>query len=193
MATNELDVAVLASELFESLGVKHFVGGSTASSYYGESRSTHDVDIAVALRPEHVAALLRRAAGEFFVEPEFVGEAVRHSRMFTMVHRQAFVKVDVYVRPLEGFFESEIRRARLLEIRRAPPGEAWLPSPEDIVLQKLAWYQKGECVSERQWRDVLGVLRNWRERVDVAYLRKWAKELDVLSLLEKALVQAAEA
>ncbi|MBK7643583.1 MAG: hypothetical protein IPJ19_11155 [Planctomycetes bacterium] len=192
MASNELDVAVLASELFESLGVGHFVGGSTASSFYGESRMTHDVDIAVALRHEHVAPLLRRASGEFFVEPEFVEEAVRHSRMFTMVHRTSFVKVDVYVRPLEGFFQSELQRARLLEIRRTPPGEAWMPTPEDIVLQKLAWYQKGECVSERQWRDILGVLRNWRARVDLAYLRQWAKELDVAALLETALVQAAE-
>jgi hypothetical protein len=191
MASNELDIAVLASELFESLGVKHFVGGSTASSLYGESRSTHDVDIAAALRPEHIEPLLRRAAPEFFVEPEFVREAVRESRLFTMVHRESFVKVDVYVRPLQGFFESEVRRARLVEVRRTPPGEAWMPTPEDIVLQKLAWYQKGDCVSERQWRDVLGVLRNWRTRIDLAYLRKWAADLEVLPLLEKALTQAA--
>ena len=192
MAVNELDVAVLASELFESLGVRHFIRGSMASSLYGESRSTHDVDIAAALRPEHVAPLVRRAGGEFFLQPEFVEEAVRGTRMFTMVLRASFVKVDVYVRALCGFFQSELERARLIQVRRAPAGEAWMPTPEDIVLQKLAWYRQGDCVSERQWNDVLGVLRNWHARVDMAYLRSWAKELEVSDLLEKALVQAVQ-
>ncbi|MGA7195391.1 MAG: hypothetical protein WBW94_17365 [Anaerolineales bacterium] len=58
---------------------------------------------------------------------------------------------------------------------------------EDTILSKLEWYPMGGEVSERQWRDILGVLKTRAGELDLDYLRKWAGELKVSDLLERAL------
>ena len=60
-------------------------------------------------------------------------------------------------------------------------------SPEDTILAKLEWYRLGNEVSERQWRDVLGVLKTRAGTLELSYLQKWADELKVSDLLERAL------
>jgi hypothetical protein len=60
-------------------------------------------------------------------------------------------------------------------------------SPEDTLLRKLAWYRLGGEVSERQWNDVLGVLRAQGARLDLAHLHAWGETLGVADLLARAL------
>jgi hypothetical protein len=62
---------------------------------------------------------------------------------------------------------------------------------KDVVVQKLIWYRKGNEVSERQWRDVQGVLRIQGAGLDLAYVRRWAAETSITDLLERALAEAA--
>ena len=58
-----------------------------------------------------------------------------------------------------------------------------LKSPEDSVLRKLLWYQAGGGVSDRQWRDVVQVLRVTGSALDVAYVEGWAARLGISELL----------
>ena len=74
-----------------------------------------------------------------------------------------------------------------------PERVAYVASPEDVVLAKLEWFRSGGEVSERQLRDVLGVLKVQGERLDLAYLQRWAATLGVGDLLESALLQAQAA
>lgn len=178
------DAAVLASELFESLGIPHVIGGSVASTYYSEWRLTNDVDIAVDMRAGQIDTLVARGSDHFIIERSFVVEAVQNKRMFTMVSRRTFVKVDVYVRERVGFFDSQLKRARLASLRQSPRGEVWMQSREDLVLQKLSWYEEGGRASQQQWRDVKGVLKVWNDKLDEAYLHEWATKLDLIELLE---------
>ncbi len=66
----------------------------------------------------------------------------------------------------------------------------YLASPEDVILNKLEWYKMGGGVSDRQWNDILGVLKTQEATLDLAYLRKWAVTLDVTDLLNRALEDA---
>jgi len=67
----------------------------------------------------------------------------------------------------------------------------YVTSPEDVILSKLEWYRMGGEVSDRQWRDILGVLKTRQGELDLDYLRKWAGELKVSDLLERALREAS--
>jgi hypothetical protein len=68
-------------------------------------------------------------------------------------------------------------------------GEALVvKSAEDTVLRKLVWFREGGEVSEKQWRDVVSVLRVSGPVMDDAYLRLWASRLHLESLLERARV-----
>ena len=72
----------------------------------------------------------------------------------------------------------------------SPPAEALVATPEETLLAKLEWYRNSGEVSERQWRDVLGIMMVQGNKLDLAYLRQWAKELKVSDLLERALLDA---
>ena len=61
-----------------------------------------------------------------------------------------------------------------------------MKSAEDTVLRKLQWYRTGGEVSDRQWRDVLGVMVANRGGLDQRYLDTWAKRLQVEDLLRRA-------
>ena len=61
-------------------------------------------------------------------------------------------------------------------------------SPEDAILSKLEWSKESQ--SERQFHDALGVAVVQWQRLDKAYLRKWAQELSVADLLETLLNHA---
>jgi hypothetical protein len=65
-----------------------------------------------------------------------------------------------------------------------------LASAEDIVLAKLEWFRRGGEVSERQWADVLGVLRASRLSLDRRYMEDGARELEVTDLLARAVKEA---
>ncbi len=87
------------------------------------------------------------------------------------------------------FDDSEFARRR--EVTVADGATLCVKSPEDTVLRKLCWYRDGGEVSDRQWRDVVGVLRLSATGLDLDYLRLWAQQLNVATLLERAQRDAA--
>ena len=66
----------------------------------------------------------------------------------------------------------------------------FVSSPEDLIVRKLDWYRQGGGMSDRQWRDVLGMLKVQAERLDLAHLRYWAADLALTDLLERALAES---
>jgi hypothetical protein len=65
-----------------------------------------------------------------------------------------------------------------------------IASPEGTILNKLEWYKMGGGVSDRQWNDILGVLKIRGTMLDMQYLKRWAAVLDISNLLERALEDA---
>ena len=74
-------------------------------------------------------------------------------------------------------------------LRAYPDAAALLQvyTPEDILLQKLRWYRLSDEISERQWRDVRGIVLVQSGDLDRDYLFRSAEVLGVSDLLEKAL------
>jgi len=182
-----VEVAEQAASAFEITGIPYLIGGSMASTLHGEVRTTFDVDFAAHVGWQHVSALAAAFENRFFVDIGMIQDAVRESRSFNVIHRRTFVKVDVFVTPDSGFDRSQMHRAVRTRLSDTSEKEVRVASAEDIVLQKLLWYRMTEETSDRQWRDVLGVLKIRSRTLDRVYLDRWADQLGLAALLERAM------
>lgn len=188
MSTPDI-VAALAPivEVFERLSVPYSVAGSVASSAHGVARATLDVDLVADLHEEHIEPLVAAISADYYVDRDAALDAVARRSMFNVVHLATMLKVDIYLLTSRGFDrESFRRRAHVRLDDRAGARSYRLDTPEDTILHKLEWYRAGGEVSERQWRDVIGVLQVQLGALDLDYLNRWARELGVADLLERA-------
>jgi len=179
-----LDVAAQVSRALDGLGIPFTIGGSIASSVAGEPRSTIDIDFVVALEELHVAPLVAMLEPDFYIDADALTRAVRNRRSASAIHHGTQVKVDLFIAGGTPLDLSQIARRREVRIggRRL-----FVHPPEDILLQKLRWFRLGGEVSDRQWRDILGIVRVQGDRLDREYLEAQAPVLGVETLLEKAL------
>ncbi|MGC9468257.1 MAG: hypothetical protein ACP5HS_06685 [Anaerolineae bacterium] len=183
-------VTLAVVEVLEQLGVNYLVGGSLASTVYGHVRTTLDSDLIADLRPEHVPPLIEALQPAFYVDEAMIREALAGRGSFNLIHLDTMFKVDIFVVKQRAFDREEMRR-RVRHVVVAEPERAiYVATAEDTILAKLEWYHRGECVSERQWRDVIGVIKVQGERLDTTYLRHWAASLGIAELLEQALAEA---
>ena len=174
----------------EELDIPYYVGGSVASMTHGEYRMTSDADMVAGIQAEHIAPLIEKLSGEFLMDEEAIREAISRRSGFNAIHLTEFFKVDVFSLK-DRLYDREVMRRRVREIVESdPPIEAFLSSPEDSVLAKLEWYRLTNETSERQWRDILGVLKTQFFDLEIDYLEKWAREIGVADLLERALDEA---
>jgi len=172
------------------LGIPYMVGGSLASSIHGIPRSTNDIDLVADLSLHHVAALVAEMRPEFYIDPpEAIHQALQAGRMFNLIHLASSYKYDIYPLSPEPYHQAAFARRHEVEssLVGAEPVRFYVSSPEDTILAKLSWYRAGGGVSERQWSDVLDVIRVKRDLLDLTYLRHWARHLQVDDLLEEAL------
>jgi len=185
-------LALIIARILERLGVRYCIGGSVASSVYGEIRTTFDVDVVADLGPDDVEALVAAVESDFHVVVETVDRAIRDRSSFNLIHEEMLVKADVFVPPDDPVFREQLERSRRVALRPDPGSEVELASPEDVIIHKLRWYEKGGRVSDRQWRDVLGVLKVQRDKLDWVYSERAAASLDVSELLARARSEAGD-
>jgi hypothetical protein len=184
-----LDVLLSVVDVFERLEIPYLVGGSMASALYGVARSTLDADVVVELYKEQVPALVAALGDSFYADEEMIRDAIQNRSSFNLIHLKTMFKVDVFIRKDRPFDRVQFERKVEQIISIDPEQKAFISSAEDIVLAKLEWYRLGGEVSDRQWRDILGVLKVQAGRLDLDYLNEWAVELNVLDLLKRALIE----
>jgi hypothetical protein len=172
--------------VFDDLGIGYSVVGSVASSAHGVPRTTLDVDLVADLPERLVQPLVAAITADYYVDEDAAIDAVRRRSMFNAIHTSTVIKVDVYVlsdRPFDR--ESFARRA---PTRLDPDDDRTFPADtaEDVILHKLEWYRAGGEASERQWNDLVTVMRVQGPALDRAYVDRWASTLGLDDLLARA-------
>ncbi len=99
-------------------------------------------------------------------------------------------KIDIFPDKGSEFEKQQLERRQIAVVDPDREFTTYIATPEDTVLAKLRWYRLGGKVSDQQWRDILGVLKLQGEKLDLAYLRRWAAQLGVSDLLSESLADA---
>lgn len=192
MIESEIEITIRPFvDALDELGIPYLIGGSVASSVFGIARSTMDVDMVAAVTLSNVAPLTKRLESVYYISEIAVKEAVERNSSFNLVHLETMMKIDVFVLKGRSFDREAFRRRRKDRLDSDSSERTYyISSPEDIIINKLEWYLKGGRESERQWNDIIGILKVQGDSLDLMYCEKWAKQLAVGGLLEKALQDA---
>lgn len=191
MLSDPLLVMAKLSRVFDRLGVEYLVGGSMASATYGIYRPTQDVDFVATLNTRHARLLVEELQDEFYVDEQMILDAIGSRSSFNVIYLATMDKADIFVPEQSAWAAEEMRRRRPLPIETADiEVHVCFASPEDTVLQKLRWYRMGGGTSERQWNDIVGVLKVQAGSLERDYMKRWASELGLATLLDRALTDA---
>lgn len=180
------EVALIVASALEQIGVVYSIGGSLAGSLAGEPRSTLDIDMVVALDDARVPVLVALLEDEFYIDEQALRRAVHERGSTNLIHQPTSFKVDLFVAGGTVLDDDLLHRRVSVRVGEDARG-LWVHSPEDILLQKLRWFRRGGEISDRQWRDALGIIRTQGTRLDRDYVRAGAVRLGVADLLERAL------
>ena len=172
-------VHLIATRL-DDADIPYMVTGSMALAVYAVPRMTRDIDLVVEYRPQDAVRLADLFAGDCYVDTDSVRQAADQRGMFNIIHNEWLIKADFIVRKDEAYRKTEFARRCQIEIGGMPIA---VVAPEDLVLSKLHWAK--DSASELQQRDVRQILESVTD-LDMSYIEKWAIELGVDELLQKA-------
>lgn len=184
-----LALVVEVAAILDALDIPYALGGSLASSLVGEPRATVDIDLAVRVDTTSGAELVDRLAAAFYVPVESARDAIERHASFNAIDERSSLKIDVFVAG-DGILDRLQLDRR---VRVHLPGfdtDVWVTSPEDLVLRKLDWFAQTGRTSERQWRDVIGILRVQGPSLDIDAIRTTASEVGLAEVLSDALAAA---
>lgn len=192
MALNDepIRVTLLVVDVLEQIGVDYVIGGSLASALHGVARATMDTDIVANMREEHILPFFQALKSTFYVDDLMIREAVEHERSFNVIHLETLFKVDIFIAKDREFDRLQLGRRSSYLLSAEPQQSAYVASAEDTILAKMEWYRMSDGVSDRQWRDILGVMKVRADKLDMDYLRRGAQLLKVSDLLERAIKEA---
>jgi hypothetical protein len=176
----QLELLTHAVSALEDAGVSYMLSGSYASSLHGQPRATHDIDLVVELESRQVGALLRAfPETRYYFSREAIDAAVRERRMFNILDTEEGDKIDFWLLTDDAFDQE--RFARRVSVPFAG-GSIRVSTPEDTILMKLRWAADSGG-SERQTDDARRVYQVSTDKIDDAYLERWAASLGVTSSL----------
>lgn len=190
LVPDTIHVALIVAKALEACRVRYLVGGSLASAVSGEPRSTLDVDLVVELTDKDVEPFAATLGDRFHVDADSLRRAVRERSSTNVIHHATSTKVDLFMLGVSAFDREQMDRRQRVQLSHDPDAWLYIYTPEDILLQKLAWYRMGNEVSDRQWRDVMGIILAQEGRLDRTYLQHGAEVRGVSDLLQRALSQA---
>lgn len=180
-----VDALTPVVQAFRALQIRHFVGGSVASSFHGATRTTMDVDVVCELTEEHISPFVNSFDDDFYISEAAVRDAVRRKSCFNLIHMPTSFKVDVFVSRGRPFDTESMQRATAEHLGESRKVDVPIASAEDVIISKLEWYRLTNETSERQWEDVSRLVRLLGDSADFEYLNRAAALVGVSDLLAR--------
>jgi hypothetical protein len=172
--------------IFESLNIPYFITGGVAAIAYGEVRTTRDVNIVIFIQPQEITLLTTELEIVGFYVPGVEDIIAGRMRILQVTDMETISRADLILAGNNEFEQIQLERRQQYEI---PSGiQVNLASPEDIILNKLQWGIASP--SDKQWRDILGILKVQGELLYFNYLNEWSNRLGCTQELQQARIEA---
>ncbi len=183
-------IALDIAGALDALDVRYAITGSVASGFHGEPRATLDVDLIADLAPSTATRLAEVLDDTYYIDGP-TAQRTRAGESFHAIHLASSVEVDIFVTGDDPFEQARLQRRVCITLPDADDATLWVDAAEGTVLRKLEWFRRGGEVSDRQWRDVVSILRVQGATLDDAFLDQWAPQLGVADLLARVRAAAA--
>jgi hypothetical protein len=159
----------------ERARIPYMVTGSVASSAHGIPRSTLDLDIVIAPLPAQLSALIKDLPSDsYYADEQQALQALTSKSQFNIIDFETGWKIDFIIVQDSEYGRTAFARRLLLDLAETRVSVA---APEDVILAKLQWAKLGQ--SDRQLRDVAGIVSTQRERLDITYIDRWVSQLNL--------------
>ena len=167
-----MTLVVLACAIFdeaENLNTPHMAVGAIAAGAYGIPRATKDIDLLVSVDSKNGIQQLMQGLGkfiEFDLQVQF--DTITWGRRYVGTSRMPPpYKVELFEMFDDDFVHCEFDRRRKTFVPILNR-EVWLPTAEDVIVQKIRWARSKDLDDAR---DVLAV--QGPETLDMPYIENW--------------------
>lgn len=157
-------------KILDRLRIQYLVTGGLAVFVWGRPRFTADIDIVIELfepQADALAQALSKLEKAGYIEKEAVVSAARKGGEFNFISPELGMKVDFWIAGKSSGEREAFRRRRVKTVDGA---KIYFISPEDLILSKLRWFQKGG--GERHLEDIRSVLKKMGKKLDGCYLKR---------------------
>ena len=175
------EAVYLVLDLLNEANVPYMLVGSFSSNAYGEARATKDADFVVDLDSTTRQQILSQLPDVFEVDWQVSFETITgHTRQILKIPSIPF-EIELFDISKEPFDQSRFSRRQQTSMEGHT---VWLPTAEDVVVQKLRWACLGK--RDKDMLDAVNVLKVRAEKLDLKYIRKWCNQLNILHTLTEA-------
>ncbi len=178
-------IASLLAQILNAADIPYYITGGVAAIAHGEPRATIDLDVVIFDLTDLPTLAANFEANRFYVAG-LADVMAGGLRCLNITHLETIENVDLMISGKEEY--DLIKFDRLRSYALPGSGEVAIASPEDVIISKLVWRRKSQ--SDKQWRDILGILKVQREKLDFVYLQEWVERFGLEDDWQRAKVEA---
>ena len=182
---NGLEATSCVIARLEELEIEYMLVGAFSSNAYGVPRSTKDADIVVAFGEIQVVEFCQSLGDEFVLDRQMMLEGFTGSTRNVVRHADSGFDIELFRLNDDAHHQERFARRLRMQVNELNL-TAWIPTAEDVVVQKIRWARRKDL------DDVVNLLIVSGEKLDWQYIRRWTDEHGTTDLLDQLRDEAGE-
>jgi hypothetical protein len=166
----------IVCEFLNKNSINYVIVGGFAVLFYGNPRTTMDIDYVIQLADENIPELIQFLQHNGFHADEYdMRTAFKERSHCTVEDKETLFRLDI-----KGVYsEMDERALRNKRMVKLDGSSVWIASPEDTIVNKLFFAR------EQDIKDALGIFVRQYDSLDKDYLEETAKKIGVYDELRE--------